>query len=195
MENENGYRCDECGKEIKHRSVHLTDSDGNSGRLLCLECYNREMAAIADIHFEHPTFPTVLLADVDGDEHRFDFAVQLFGYQVSIEAYELEVEHGYRFEIGGNPEKVQKLFNKLLGKMRRALSRKHIEVDEYGGMPGMLDEMEARGWIEWDDGSHGQLPLLVIDGKPVTWHQFGRILSSYEDWQFKLEIKERIDEV
>ena len=195
MENENGYRCDECGKEIKHRSVHLTDSDGNSGRLLCLKCYNREMAAIADIHFEHPTFPTVLLTDVDGDEHRFDFAVQLFGYQVSIEAYELEVEHGYRFEIGGNPEKVQKLFNKLLGKMRRALSRKHIEVDEYGGMPGVLDEMEARGWIEWDDDSDGQLPLLVIDGKPVTWHQFGRILSSYEDWQFKLEIKERIDEV
>ncbi len=195
MENENGYRCDECGKEIKHRSVHLTNSDDDTGRLLCLECYNREMAAIVDIDFEHPTFPTVLLTDVGGDEHRFDFAVQLFGHQVSIEAYELEVEHGYRFEIGGNPEGVQKLFNKLLGRMRRGLSRKHIEVDEFEGMPGMLDEMEARGRIEWDDDSDGQLPLLVIDGKSVTWHQFGRILSSYEGWQFKLEIKEPTDEV
>ena len=75
------------------------------------------------------------------------------------------------------------------------LSRKHIEVDEFEGMPGMLEDMEARGWIEWDDESDGKLPLLVIDGKPVTWHQFGRILSSYEGWQFKLEIKERTDEV
>ena len=195
MENENGYRCDECGKEIKHRSVHLTNSDGDPGRLLCLECYNREMAAIANVEFEHPTFPTVLLTDVDGEEHRFDFAVQLFGYRVTIEAYELEVEHGYRFEIGGNPEDVQKLFNKLLGRMRRGLSRKHIEVDESGEMPDMLDEMEARGRIEWDDESDGQLPLLVIDGKPVTWHQFGQILSSFEGWQFMLEIKEPTDEV
>ena len=175
--------------------MHLPDSDGDLGRLLCLECYNLEMAAIVDIHFEHPTFPTVSLTDVDGAEHRFDFAVQLFGHLVSIEAYELDVEHGYRFEIGGNPEEVQKLFNKLLGRMRRGLSRKHIEVDKFEGMPGMLDDMEARGWIEWDDESDGELPLLVIDGKPVTWHQFGRILSSYEGWQFKLEIKERTDEV
>ena len=194
MENEDDYRCDECGKEIKHRSVHLTDSEGEPGRLLCLECYNREMEEIADIKFEHPTFPTVLLNDVDGNEHRFNFAVQLFGYQVSIEAYELDVEHGYRFEISGNPEQVQKLFNKLLGKMRRGLSRKHIEVDEFEGMPGMLDEMAARGWIEWDDESGGELPLLVIDGKPVSWHEFGRIVSSYEGWQFKLEIMERTDE-
>ena len=194
MENANGSRWDECGNEIKHRSVHLSDSDGDPGRLLCLECYNREMAAIADVKFEHPTFPTILLTDVDGDEHRFDFAVQLFGYQVSIEAYELDVEHGYRFEIGGQPEEVQKLFNKLLGKMRRALSRKHIEFDEFGGTPGMLDDMVARGRLECDGESDGQLPLMVIDGKPVTWHQFGRILSSYEGWQFKLEIMERTDE-
>ena len=189
--------CDECGKEIarSNRSVHLTDSDGSYGRLLCLECYNREMAAAVNIDFEHPTFPTVLLADVNGGEHRFDFAVQLFGNRVSIEAFELEVDSGYRFSIGGNPEEVQKLFNKLLGKMRRALSRKHIEIEEFDGMPGMLDEMEARGRIEWDDDSDGQLPLLVVDGKPVTWHQFGRILSSYEGWQFKLEIKDPSDEV
>ena len=75
----------------------------------------------------------------------------------------MENENGNRCEIGGNPEEVQKLFNKLLGKMRRGLSRKHIEVDEFGGMSGMLDEMEARGWIEWDDESDGQLPLPVID--------------------------------
>ena len=60
------------------------------------------MADSLGTDFELPTFPTVLLVDVNGDEHKFDFAVHLFGDRVSIEAYELEVEHGYRFEIGGN---------------------------------------------------------------------------------------------
>ena len=69
------------------------------------------------------------------------------GNLVSIEAFELEVEHGCRFVIGGNPEEVRKLFNKLLDKMRRGPSRKHIEVEEFDALPGMLDEMEARGVI------------------------------------------------
>lgn len=79
--------------------------------------------------------------------------------------------------------------------MRRGLSRKHIEIDEFDGISGMLDEMEARGRIVWDDESDGRLPLLVIDEKPVAWHQFARIISSYEGWQLKLEIRERTDEV
>ena len=182
MENENANRCDECGKEVEHgeRAVHLTDQDGDIGRLLCLDCYNQEMAATIGIDFENPKFPPVLLVDVNGEEHKFIFIVQLFGHRGCIESFEPEKDHGYRFSIGGHPEEMQKLFNRLLGKMRRALSRKHIEFEEYDGMPGMLDDMEVRGRIEWDDDSRGALPLLVIDGKPVTWDQFGRILSSYE---------------
>ena len=198
MENENAQRrCDECGKAIEYRerAVQFTNEDGGYGQLLCLDCYNQEVAANIGIDFENPKFPPVMLVDVNGEEHKFDFIVQLFGHRVSIESFESGKEHGYQFAIGGNPEAVQKLFNKLLGRMRRALSRKHIETEEFYGMPGDLDDMEARGRIEWDDESEGQLPLLVIDGKPVTWHQFGRILSTYEGWQFKLEIKERDEEL
>lgn len=82
-----------------------------------------------------------------------------------------------------------------IGRMRRALSRKHIDTEQFYGSSEVLEDMEARGRIEWDDESDGQLPLLVIDGKPVTWHQFGRILSTYEGWQFKLEIKDRDEEL
>jgi hypothetical protein len=35
----------------------------------------------------------------------------------------------------------------------------------------------------------------VIDGRELTWDDFGRLLSSYEGWQFKLEIRDRTDEV
>jgi hypothetical protein len=29
----------------------------------------------------------------------------------------------------------------------------------------------------------------------VTWEQFGRLLMSYEGWQFKLDIRDRSEEV
>jgi hypothetical protein len=107
MENENAYRrCDECGKtiELRERAVNLTNADGSSGRLLCLDCYNQEMAATIGIDFKNPKFPPVLLVDVNGEEHKFNFIVQLFGHRVSIESFEPEKDHGYQFTIGGNPE-------------------------------------------------------------------------------------------
>ena len=198
MENENiDERCDACGKiiEFRERAVNFTTADDNSGRLLCLDCYNQEMAASIGIDFKNPKFAPVLLVDVDGEEHKFEFIVQLFGHRLSIESFEPGKDHGYEFAIGGNPNEVQKLFNKLLGRMRRELSRKHIDTEQFYGSSEVLEDMEARGQIEWDDESDGQLPLLVIDGKPVTWHQFGRILSTYEGWQFKLEIKDRDEEL
>ena len=45
-----------------------------------------------------------------------------------------------------------------------------------------------------DENTDGDAPLLAIDGKPVTWDEFGRLLSSFEGWQFKLEIYEPSDE-
>jgi hypothetical protein len=35
----------------------------------------------------------------------------------------------------------------------------------------------------------------VIDGHEITWEQFGRMLMSFEGWQFKLEIHDRSKEI
>jgi hypothetical protein len=35
----------------------------------------------------------------------------------------------------------------------------------------------------------------VIDGQEITWEQFGRMLMSFEGWQFKLEIYDRSKEI
>ena len=39
------------------------------------------------------------------------------------------------------------------------------------------------------------LPLLVIDGREIGWDQFGRMLMSYEGWQFKLTIADKSEEL
>ena len=188
MEPADQTQCEECGREIRrgYESVHYTESDDSSGRLLCIECYNQEMADYTGIDFQHPHFPPVKLADVEGDMHLFYIVTRLLGAEVSIEAYEEGADPGYRFRVQGDAENVQKLFRKLLGKMRRALTRQHL-LKEHGRL-GVSDDLTVRGRFEWDDETDNELPLLVIDGKAVTWDRFGRILSSFEGWQFKIEI-------
>nr|WP_281355946.1 hypothetical protein [Azoarcus taiwanensis] len=37
-------------------------------------------------------------------------------------------------------------------------------------------------------------PLLVIDGREISWDEFGRMLMAFEGWQFKLDMVDRSDE-
>jgi hypothetical protein len=39
------------------------------------------------------------------------------------------------------------------------------------------------------------VPLLVIDGQEVSWDEFGRMLMSFEGWQFRVAIRDRSEEV
>ena len=73
------------------------------------------------------------------------------------------------------------------------VGRKHILVNEQGWRR-ICDEMTVHGRFDWDDNADGAVPLLAIDGKAVTWDAFGRLLTSFEGWQFKLEIYDPRDE-
>ena len=70
------------------------------------------------------------------------------------------------------------MLGKLVEKMRRALSIKHLEDDELG-LP-IAEHLTVRGLIEWDEARDGHVPLLLIDGRKITWEAFGRLLMSFE---------------
>ena len=150
------------------------------------------MATYSGVEFTHHDFPSQSLNDTDGDPHVFNFATRLLGAEVSIEAYEENVEPGYQFQVIGRARDVQNLFHKLIAKMQRAFTRKHLTTHE--GRPAIEDDLAVRGRFDWDDDTNGELPLLVIDGKPITWEELGRLLSSYEGWQFKIDIFDRSEE-
>ena len=42
---------------------------------------------------------------------------------------------------------------------------------------------------------YGHPPLIVIDGKEIRWDEFGRMLMTYEGFNFKLEIFDRSEEM
>ena len=82
---------------------------------------------------------------------------------------------------------------RLIAKIQGGLAVRHIEDNEHGLR--ITDAGVVRGLIEWDAAQDGDLPLLVIDGRDISWQEFGRCVMSYEGFQFKMEIRDKSDEV
>jgi hypothetical protein len=49
--------------------------------------------------------------------------------------------------------------------------------------------------VESDRDYDDRAPLLIIDGREVTWDKFGRMLTSFEGWQFKLNLADKSEEL
>ena len=82
------------------------------------------------------------------------------------------------------------LLGRLVEKMRRALSLRHIDFHER-----RIIDSTVRGRIEWDESLAGHLPLVVVDGKEVSWDDLGQMLMSMEGWQFRLDIADPSEEL
>jgi len=187
--------CDACGTEVStYDGVYLTK--GDTRRFLCNRCYNESISDSIGLDFEHLSFHPIILADRDGENHTFHFQTRLLVDKVHIQALEIRnnAPKGYEFSICGDAEDdMFGLFTKIVDRIRRELKRKHIEP---GDLTRFLitEEDIVRGHITWDDDTDGEVPCLVIDGKEISWHEFGRMLMAYEGFHFKLEIFESNEE-
>ena len=111
-----------------------------------------------------------------------------------MDAFELRDGNpsGYQCEIGGDPEDdLLALLGRLVEKLRRMLSVKHLTCEDH---EPQIAEQTVRGRIDWDDSVAGHTPLLTIDGQEVSWEEFGRMLMTFEGWQFRLQIVDPADE-
>ena len=190
-------RCARCGQVTPSYEIVNYGSMEHGYKLICLQCLNKEMAEAMGLKgFEHAKFQPVGLTDCTGEVHEFHFRTNLFGMGVALDAFELRdgSPAGYQFQIIGNPEDdLLVLFGKLIQKMRRGLSTKHL-IDGQHGLQ-IADDRVVRGKIEWDVAHDGRLPLLIIDGREVTWDELGRMLMSFEGWQFKLTVADKSEEL
>jgi hypothetical protein len=188
--------CDGCGELTPSYDLVNYGSMERGYRQLCGRCFNTEVARLTGLQeFEHVRFEPVGLTDSQGEAHTFHFRTRLLGTGVALDAFELRDGDpaGYQFQVMGDAaEDRLALLGRLIAKMRRALSSKHLKHD---GLGLHIADQTVRGRIEWDDASAGQVPLLVIDGREITWEELGRMLMSFEGWQFKLEIRDPSEEI
>ncbi|MFL9915807.1 hypothetical protein PQR75_10490 [Paraburkholderia fungorum] len=143
-----------------------------------------------------PEVTPVRLGDADGVLHEFHFRSQLFGDQLSLEAFELvsgnEECAGFRFQLLGDPRSDPfELFGDLVQKVKRALAVRHL-VEREGTLD--LAGTTVRGRIERDGNGSGRIACVVIDGRPVDWTDFGTMLMAFEGWQFRIELVDPGDE-
>ena len=191
--------CEGCGRITPSYDIVNYSSADQGCKPLCSQCFNTEVARSCHLDdFEHVTFEPVRLTDCTGKSHEFHFRTRLFGTGVALDAIELcnGQSEGYEFQVIGHPEDdLLALLGRLIEKMRRGLSVKHLDDD--GGQFGLqiADLQIVRGRIECDLDDDDRMPLLVIDGKEITWQEMGRMLMTFEGWQFKLEIRDRSEEV
>ena len=146
-------------------------------------------------HFEDIPLEPIDLTDSVGETHRFYFRTRLHGSIVALDAFELRDGRpsGYQCQVIGNPEQeLLALLAKLIERLRRLLSIRHLATE---GEKTEIAEQTVRGRIDWDESAVERTPLLVIDGREISWNDFGRMLSAFEGWQFKLEIVDRSDEI
>ncbi|WP_342616731.1 hypothetical protein [Rhodoferax sp. GW822-FHT02A01] len=192
------YCCERCGKPAPdHDFIYFGPEAGT--RLLCTQCFNARVAEKAQIDdFDNRALEPISLPDVDGVDHVFHFQATLLGPMVVLDAFELMEGKpaGYQFrEIGRPEEERYEQLARLVQKIRGALAAKFLQDGPYGPQ---IRDMEARGRIESDSSSEGDLftqatPLLVIDGRKVSWEEFGRMLMTFEGFQFKLQISDASD--
>ena len=83
------------------------------------------------------------------------------------------------------------MLGRLVEKMRRALSVRHLENGDDGLRITGHGVVRARGTTPTTAASR----CWSFDGQEVGWDQFGRMLMTYEGWQFKLTIADKREEL
>lgn len=194
-------KCSQCGTSVTgyNDSIMALSEDGHT--CLCLHCYNKAMSEETGIDYDHIELQPVLLQDADGVDHQFHFSVRLMGEELVLRSFEKEQENrsgGYEFSmIGDHEDGLFSLFSKLYERMVKALDRKHIFLDEESNSWQITEDDIVRGHITSDPDTEdfSEEPMIVIDGKGISWRDLGQMLMTFEGSNFKLQIFDENEEM
>ena len=189
--------CETCGVAPRPFDSVNYGGEGTPSRLLCGRCFNLEVARLGGlVDFEHIDFEPLTMSDAHGREHAFQFRTHLFAAGVTIDAIEFNEDQseGYCFKVIGDEEgDLLELLARLVTKMRRGLAYSHLEEGTHGlqiSDPGIV-----RARIDSDPEGETDMPVVVIDGRKISWDEFGRMMTTYTGFQFKLELHDLSDEI
>jgi len=182
-------QCDTCHRELGFGAIISVTGRGT----YCYTCYNAWLAAESGVRFDNAELEPVTLRDAIGRPHTFKIHSRLaLGVGHVMEATEESAETlGYQFKVMGPEESdAMILFGELYAKMRRGLDTQYLKETPFG--LELVDRDFLAGRIEMDSGSDG--PVLVVDGRPRSWKEIGRLLLTYEGWNVCFEILDTIEE-
>lgn len=174
-------RCASCNKsEVK---VLLVDRDETVR--FCEKCYNEWMSDQLGLELKVEA-EELVLQDEEGKWRKFGIHKHLSEEGLFLEAAEAD-EYGYQFAVHGELEEDQEiLWKRLVDKVSEGISKRYIEEKALHGQKySSMKKDEFVGRLAYSDGSGHH--IVVIDGKPYSWDEVGKMLDAYEG--FKIEVK------
>lgn len=179
-----GAGCCECGD--RPADTHLSGHGS-----LCDRCADAALAAVTGWP-QLPQVPgPVVLTGPDGRTHRLRY--RYFRAPTGISLCLVEdlgpagQDGGYEFGVlGDHDADMTDLAAAVHAEAAAEIGSCYLEPDTLTGAPWSVADLETAGRFEFDPD--GQAHGVVVDGRYLTWDEFGAALSSFEGWRFRLTI-------
>ena len=128
--------CESCKKTVPaYEMTHLTEQNPLRSTPLCGPCFFETMSAHGGADFDHASLQPITVSDVNGQPHIFHFRHSVCPVGLTLEAFEIKKGNpgGYELQVLGDFEADPlELFKKLYERIRRELTRSHLNKDATG---------------------------------------------------------------
>ena len=141
----------------------------------------------------------VTITGPDGRVHHFVFVVQRYASGTGVEL--VERGGGYRFStisaLGRHDLPIDAQVRHLLHVAEESIAQVQVASYPPDGRV-LLTGQEVVGHLVWPAGAdvYDRPPYnVVVDGREMTWDEFGRALEPFEGMRLRLVVQDSVDEV
>lgn len=93
--------------------------------------------------------------------------------------------------LGAHDANVEELVTSVRNQAEAEMSRQYLEPHPHGS-GWIIGDDEVAGMLICNENSGTEGPYdVVVDGRTLTWEEFGEALGPYEGWRFRLVIDDR----
>ena len=141
----------------------------------------------------------VTITGPDGQVHHFVFVVQRYASGTGVEL--VECGGGYRFStisaLGRHDLPIDAQVRHLLQVAKESIAQVQVASYPPDGCV-LLTGQQVVGRLVWPAGAdiYDRPPYnVVVDGREMTWEEFGRALEPFEGMRLRLVVQDSVDEV
>ena len=165
---------------------------------VCDRCCDKRIAEYTGLPRLPDPPPPVLLCGPDGREHRFRFKIWRAptGIEVQLEEMGVPVCEGYRFAVlGDHDASVEVLVARARSAAESEVGRLYLEPARQREGWALRDDEVVGQLVRNDQAGDGKPYSVIVDGRTLSWLEFGTALEAYEGWRFRLVIDDSIEDV
>lgn len=169
--------CADCGAQPIHQFLGTTP--------LCDRCFDTRIAASSGWpELPEPPDPETI-AGPDGRQHRIVYRLWRSPGGIAVEAGEGDgSSDGYFGQVVGQHDAdVSMLVERVKAAIRRRIGRLDLELSPTSDH-WIIAGDDLTGRLVWRED--GEPYGVVVDGRYLTWAEFGRVLEPFEGWEFRL---------